>query len=292
VTDVDVVCVGDPFLDLIFLGLPAFPALGEERLAQRLKIVPGGMGNVAFALRRLGLEAVICAPKGRDLAGRLLAELMADVGVPWHGRPAEATPVTVALPVDGDRALVSLMPQPAVDAETLRGMTMRAVVVDLPSVPLVLPLAVGSGARVYAVVGDPEVAAMAGQLPASLADVRALVLNEREAIGLTGRSGARSAATQLASLGTTVVVTRGADGVLAVELDGGVIEVPARAAHVADATGAGDLFVSAYVWADLAGLDLEERLGLATTYASLSLERATDTLKGITVAELEEIVAR
>jgi sugar/nucleoside kinase (ribokinase family) len=283
--NVDVVCVGDPFLDLIFLGLPRMPALGEERLAERLKIVPGGMGNVAFALRRLGLDAVICAPIGRDLAGRILAELMADVGVPWLGRPADATPVTVAMPVDGDRALLSLMPDPTVDAATLRGITMRAVVVDLPSVPLLPPVP-----RIYAVVGDPEVAAMAGTLPRSLEDVHALVLNEREAIGLTGLDDARAAATHLASLGTTVVVTRGGNGAIAVEPDGRFVEVPVRPAAVADATGAGDLFVSAYVWADLNGEPLEERLRLATSYAALSLERATDTLKGITADELREVL--
>ena len=284
---VDVVCVGDPFLDLIFLGLPSMPALGEERLAARLKIVPGGMGNVAFALRRLGLEAVICGPVGRDLAGRLLTELMAEVGVPWVGRPADATPVTVALPVAGDRALVSVMPEPTVDAETLRTIGMRAVVVDLPSVPLLPPVP-----RTYAVVGDPEVAALEGRMPASLADVHALVLNEREAAALSGRHDAGAAAAHLASLGTTVVVTRGGSGAIAIEPDGRTLEVTAPRAEVADATGAGDLFVSAYVWADLAGYDLEERLRLATRYASLSLERATDQLKGITLDAFRELIAR
>ena len=283
--NVDVVCAGDPFLDLIFLGLGTMPALGEERLAQRLKIVPGGMGNVAFALRRLGLDAVICAPIGRDLAGRVLSELMADVGVPWHGRPADATPVTVALPVDGDRALVTLMPEPTIDAETLRTISTRAVVVDLPAVPLLPPVP-----RIYAVVGDPEVAAMAGQLPGSLSDLRALVLNQREAMALTGRGDARAAAAHLASLGTTVVVTRGAAGALAIEPDGSVLEAPALPADVADATGAGDLFVSAYVWADLDEQPLADRLSLATAYASLSLQRATDTLKGITAAELHAVI--
>jgi len=284
---VDVVCVGDPFLDLIFLGLTTMPTLGEERLAKRLKIVPGGMGNVAYALRRLGLDAVICAPIGRDLAGRLLAELMADVGVPWHGRPTDTTPVTVAMPVAGDRALLSLMPDPTVDADTLGGMTMRAVVVDLPSVPLLPPVP-----RTYAVVGDPEVAAMDGRLPGRLDDIHALVLNQREATGLTGLADVHAAAARLAALGTTVVVTRGADGALAVEPDGLVVEVPARRADVADATGAGDLFVAAYVWADLDDRPLDERLRLATSYASVSLEQATDTPKGITANELRDVLDR
>jgi sugar/nucleoside kinase (ribokinase family) len=60
---------------------------------------------------------------------------------------------------------------------------------------------------------------------------------------------------------------------------------------VADPTGAGDLFVSAYVWSDLAGRALEERLHLATRYASLSLERATDGLKGITLDEFSALAS-
>jgi sugar/nucleoside kinase (ribokinase family) len=285
---VDVACVGDPFLDLIFLGLPAMPVPGEERLADRLKVVPGGMANVAFALRRLGLEAVICAPRGRDPAGRFLAQLLADEGVPWHGREGEATPVTVALPSGGDRALVSVMPTPTVDTETLGRMSMRAIVVDLPSAPL-LPRGLPAE-HVYAVVGDPEVAALGGRLPGSLADIRTLIVNEREAMGLTGRREARAAADQLASLGTTVVVTRGAAGALAVGPDGRSVTAAAPVAVVADPTGAGDLFIAAYVWADLAGRAIEERLRLATSYASLSLERATDQLKGITLGELTELM--
>lgn len=287
---VDVVCVADPFLDLIFRGLGGMPVPGEETLATSLVVVPGGVANVAYALGRLGLAAAVCAPRGQDPAGRLLAELMADAGVTWIGHVADATPVTVALPVHGDRALVTVMPTPTVDAEALRGITARAIVVDLPSEPLLpsLPL---PRPRVYAVVGDPEVAAMSGRLPATLDGVHALIVNEREAVGLTGRPDAHAAAGHLASLGTTVVVTRGPVGALAIEPDGRTVEVEAPLADVADPTGAGDLFVAAYVWADLAGRPLEDRLRHAACYASLSLERATDRLKGITLAEFTALMS-
>jgi len=281
---VDVVCVGDPFLDLIFLGLDRPPVPGEEHLARRLKIVPGGMANVAYALGRLGLDAVICAPIGRDPAGRFLAQLMADAGVAWRGRPGDLTPVTVAIPIAGDRALVSVMPELTVDVETLVGITTRAVVVDLPSVSRLPPVP-----RIYAVVGDPEVALLRGRLPSSLAGVDALILNQREAMGLTERADATSAARHLASLGTTVVVTRGAAGALAAEPDGRTVEVPAPSAEVADPTGAGDLFIAAYVWADLTGRPLEDRLRQAVRYASASLEQATDRLKGITLREFDAL---
>jgi sugar/nucleoside kinase (ribokinase family) len=286
----DVVCVGDPFLDLIFRGLPGMPVPGEEMLAASLVVVPGGMANVAHALGRLGLAAVVCAPIGRDPAGRFLAELMADAGIPWLGRAGEATPVTVALPARGDRALVSVMPPPTVDGETLAGISTRALVVDLPSVPLLPSLE--PSPLVFAVVGDPEVTMLAGRLPPSLDGIRALILNEREALRLTGRSGARAAAGHLSELGTTVVVTRGPAGVLAVEPDGRTVEAPALTVDVHDPTGAGDLFAAAYVWSDLGGRPLEERLHQATSYASLSLERATDRQKGISLDEFRDLMTR
>ncbi len=50
--------------------------------------------------------------------------------------------------------------------------------------------------------------------------------------------------------------------------------------------GAGDVFAAAYVWADLAGSPLAERLALACLYASLSL-RAPSVLRGaLTLREL------
>jgi sugar/nucleoside kinase (ribokinase family) len=285
--NVDVACVGDPFLDLIFRGLPALPVPGEEQLATSLVIVPGGMANVAYALGRLGLRAVVCAPIGRDPAGRLLGELMADAGVSWLGRDVDATPVSVALPAGGDRAFVTVSPPPRVDLETLATITTRAIVVDLPSAAL-LP----AHPRVYAVVGDPEVRAMVGLLPSSLGGLRALILNEREVRALTGRPDVDEAAGHLAALGTTVVVTRGAEGVTAIEPDGRTVEVVPPAAEVGDPTGAGDLFVGAYVWADLAGRSLEERLHLATRYASRSLEQAADRQKGIALDHFTDPLIR
>ena len=160
---VDVVCVADPYLDLIFRGLPSLPVAGTEQNAASLVVVPGGIANVAYALGRLGLAAIICAPRGQDAAGRFLAELVADAGVTWVGRASDVTPVTVSLPAGGDRALVSVMPPPTVDVETLSAITARAAVVDLPSVPLLASVPPPSSPQVYAVVGDPEVDMLVGR---------------------------------------------------------------------------------------------------------------------------------
>lgn len=283
---VDVACVGSPFLDLIFRGLPALPMPGEEQIARDLVIVPGAIANVAYALKRLGLEAVVCAPIGRDPAGRLLRELMADAGIRWVGEAADATPVSVALPADGDRAFVTADAPRSVDAEALRALAPRAVVVDLPNVELLPPLPI-----VYGVVGDPEVRVLAGNVPQSLAALRALILNDREARALAQAADADEAGRWLAALGTTVVVTCGRSGAFAVEPDGRVARIGAPRVEVADPTGAGDLFTAAYVWADLAGRPLEDRLSLATAYASLSLAAVTYRQKGVTLEEFQRALA-
>ncbi len=282
---VDVARVGQPFLDLIFRGLPALPRPGEEVLARELVIVPGAIANVAYALGRLGLSAVVCAPIGGDPAGRLLQELMAEAGVAWVGRPADLTPVSVALPAHGDRSFVTVSPPSIIELGALAELRPRAIVVDLPAVDQ-LP----SGVPIYAVVGDPEVRLLSGDLPKSLeslASVRALILNEREGCALAGTDDPEEAARRLAAFGTTVVVTCSKAGAVAVDTDGQVYRVGAPSVDVDDPTGAGDLFIAAYVWADLDGRTFADRLGLAARYASLSLEAATRQQKGLSRQQFE-----
>lgn len=109
---------------------------------------------------------------------------------------------------------------------------------------------------------------------ASLDGVRSLILNRREAMRLTGAYDAPDAARRLAERVACVVLTLGAEGALAVE-GGREVRVTAPEVEVVDATGAGDLFVAAYAWADLTGLETEARLAWASLYAGLSVRTPT-----------------
>lgn len=283
---VDVVCAGPPFLDIVFRGLARIPRAGEEVLASEVVIVPGAMANVAFALRQLDLDAVVCAPKGTDPTGRLLQELMAEAGVPWIGEPTESTSLSVALPIDGDRAFVTVHTDPAVDLAAIAALSPRAVVVNLP-----LPAQMPGKSWIYGVVGDPQVAILREAGPRPLTDLRALFLNEREARDLTGLSDTLEAATNLAARGCLVIVTRGEDGAAAAMPGGLVVEAAAITADAQDTVGAGDLFTAAFIWADLLDRPLETRLSLATAYASLSLARPAPRQKGLTVAGFRDALA-
>jgi len=283
---VDVVCAGPPFLDIVFRGLPRIPGPGEEVLASDVVVVPGAMANVAFALRQLGLDAVVCAPKGTDATGRLLQDLMAEAGVPWIGEPTDATSISVALPIDGDRAFVTVQTEPVIDLDAIAGQSPRAVVVNLP-----LPGRIPGAPWTYGVVGDPQVAVLLDDGPRPLTDLRALILNEREARDLTGLPNAPQAAARLAERGCLVIVTRGANGAAAAMPEGPVIEATGIVVDAQDTVGAGDLFTAAFIWADLLGRPVEERLALATAYASLSLARHSPRQKGMTAAAFREALA-
>jgi sugar/nucleoside kinase (ribokinase family) len=280
---IDVVCAGAPFLDITFEGMGELPALGEERLATGVRITPGGLANVAIGLKRLGLEVAIWSPVGVDLAGRILADLLAGHGIEWLGPEAAETPVSAVLPLAGDRAFVTVSPDLPLDPGALAALDPRAVVIDLPMVGLA-----PTGSAAYAGTGYVDARALAGRVPEAAASARALIVNEGEARMLSGVDDATGAARALAQTCPTVVVTLGAAGALCATAEG-VERVSAPEVPALDTNGAGDLFMAAYVWADLAGRPVAERLRLATTYASLSVRVSTTTAGALPLEEFLDL---
>jgi sugar/nucleoside kinase (ribokinase family) len=149
-----------------------------------------------------------------------------------------------------------------------------------------LPLA-PAGARTYVSVGDVDARALAGGEVPDLGGARALLVNEREALLLTGAADVQTAAAQLADAAPQVIVTLGPNGALAAGAEG-TVHVEGVAVEAVDTTGAGDLFAAAYVWADHWGEALEQRLRWAVLYASLSVRVATATAGAVTLRALLE----
>jgi sugar/nucleoside kinase (ribokinase family) len=127
-----------------------------------------------------------------------------------------------------------------------------------------------------------------GRPPAALAGARTLFVNEREALGLSGAPTVEEAAAMLAEQAETVVVTLAAEGAIA--CTGGEIVAAAaeRVEQPLDTTGAGDVLVAAYVWADLRGADPADRLRWAVLYASLAVTTPTGVGGALREAELLE----
>jgi sugar/nucleoside kinase (ribokinase family) len=282
---VDVVCAGPVFLDLTFEGLEELPEPGRERYARELHQTPGGSGITAVGLTRLGLHAAVVAPLGRDVAGRTLRRFLEAEGVTCAGATTDHTPVTVVLPVARERAFVTYEPPMMLRPSVLERLHPRAAVVCLDQLELL-----AAELLAYVVVGDRDAERHARSLPRHVGRAQALFANRFEAERLTGEDDPEAAAIRLAEHVPVAVVTCGGDGALAAS-DGKTFEVPAPAMEVRDTTGAGDLLVAAYVWGDLGGLPLGERLRRAVVYAALSVRAPTGAAGAATLCELQRALA-
>jgi ribokinase len=267
---VDLAVATPSFLDLTFTGLESLPALGEERFAADLVRSPGGGAITAVAAARLGLSTTLAAPLGNDVAGELVLEVLREDGVAIVERRAPRTPTTVVMPLNADRAMVTVDPGVRASTADVAALAPRAVAANLD-----LLYVVPDGAAGYITCGDDDARAFAGRPPAQLAGIRTLFVSDNEALRLTGAGTLDDAAAQLAELVETVVVTLGPKG--AFSLGGGTrVDVPAfDAGPAVDATGAGDLLVAAYIWSDLRGASPEDRLHWAVIYAGMSVTKPT-----------------
>jgi sugar/nucleoside kinase (ribokinase family) len=113
-----------------------------------------------------------------------------------------------------------------------------------------------------------------------------VIVNEVEAAILTGERDPEQACRVLAASAATAVVTMGARGAIACAA-GERHACAAPALATVDTLGAGDLLIAAYIWADLSGLALPDRLQWAVLYASLSV-RVPTTVAG--AARLRELL--
>jgi sugar/nucleoside kinase (ribokinase family) len=280
----DLVVATPVFLDLTFVGLEALPSLGEERFAAELLRSPGGGAITAVGAARLGLSVAVAAPLGDDVAGEIVRAVLVEEGVDAIAtRAAPRTPTTVVLPVGGDRAMVTVDPGARASAADVAARAPRAVAASLDQLYAAPPKVL-----LYVTCGSDDARAYVGRAPAGLAGARALFVNRSEALELTGAATVEEAACSLAELAQTVVVTLAADGAIACSGGEFVAAAAERVEHPIDTTGAGDLLVAGYVWADLRGADPADRLRWAVLYASLAVTTPTGVGGAVKQADLIE----
>jgi ribokinase len=186
------------------------------------------------------------------------------------------------MPVDGDRSMVTVDPGVRASAADVAALEPRAVALSLDQL-----YCVPEGSAAYVTCGDDDARAFARRPPAQLAGARALFVSKREALTLTEASGVDAAAETLGRSAERVIVTLGSEGAMAL-VEGKSMRAPAISATALDTTGAGDLLVAAYIWADLRGASPEECLQWAVIYAGLSIATPTGVGGAVSEARLLE----
>jgi sugar/nucleoside kinase (ribokinase family) len=284
---IDLAVLTPTYLDYTFVGLEALPAPGEERFAGDMLRSPGGGGISAVAAARLGLATALIAPLGDDLAGRFVRERLEEEGVVVGEPRGNRTPLTVVMPVDGERAMVTVDPGLRARVADLEPHAPRAVAATLEQIDI-LP----DGPCAYLTCGDDDARAFAGRLPHGLRKPRGLIVNQREAEILTGEADPGRAATQLADIAETATVCLGAAGAVA-SVQGSLVSVDGiDVGTILDSTGAEELFAMAFAWAELHGADAEVALRWAGVYGGLSVTAPTGAGAALTREQLLEEGAR
>jgi ribokinase len=280
---VDVVVAVPAFLDMTFVGLEALPGLGEERFAGDLVRSPGGGAITAIGTARLGLSTALAAPLAKDPAGDLIAGALTEEGVAIVGTACARTPVTMVMPLDGQRAMVTFDPGVRARAADVAALAPRAVITGLSQLDVV-----PAGARGYVSIGDDDARAFAGRLPADLATAAGLLIDSRESMVLTGADSPEAAAEILGQTVAVAVVGVGARGAVAV-VDGHRIAVDGfDVGATVDPTGTSDLFVAAWVWGDTVGMEIDDALRWASLYAALSVRVPTGAAGATPLGEFIE----
>jgi sugar/nucleoside kinase (ribokinase family) len=102
---VNLICAGEAFDDLIFVGLERLPALGEEiKTDQFTSTIGGGAVITAVTAARLGMPTSLVSALSDAAVARLKKER---VRITNLRKPHEPQAITAALSTGGDRAFVT-----------------------------------------------------------------------------------------------------------------------------------------------------------------------------------------
>lgn len=279
----DVLVVGRPTCDVIFTGLSNWPEPGRENYASGLKVSAGGAFNFSAAASRLGLSVAFGGLIGNDMWSRFVREQFAGEGVSTEflhviDRPLPA--VSVALNVDEDRGFITHEAEAEeCDCQLTEHVVQMISKVDarhvhIHLVPWLERVAEAAAARGMSLSVDawgwePWLKSDGIWKLACLSDV--LLMNDAEAMIMTGATNPRGALEQLRELCKCVVIKEGARGAVAV-VDGDVVHSSTEPVRVVDATGAGDCFNAGFVYGLLHDLPGAASLALGNLCGGLAVQ--------------------
>lgn len=304
-----IMCIGAANLDRKLRSIGQVQ-MGTSNPARQHESFGGVARNIAENLARLGTPVGLVTAVGDDASGAALMAQAEAVGIDTRASlrlaGSGSGTYTAVLDQHGDMllALADMALYDQLTPDALARTQQQRAGAALTVADLNLPLATLQALLDDAVRFDVPLIVVAvsqpkmDRLPADLAGLRLLILNEGE---LETRAGhpvdtdaalAKACAAIQAQGAKDVIVTRGARGVSHTTPDG-IAHLDALGATVVDVTGAGDAFAAAVSWTLYQGsddLDLACRRGLAMSAMTVACAQtvspslAPDTLDGIEAA--------
>ncbi|MFP7833737.1 ribokinase [Marisediminicola sp. LYQ134] len=287
-SDARVIVVGSANTDTVF-SVDRAPRPGETVLAGAAAEHPGGKGlNQAVAAARAGARVAFVGALGRDERGDALESVMAaDMIDSTLVRRTEHPTGQAFIVVDasGENSIVVASGANATvtaltdaDGRAIRAARVLVLQLELPLAAVEAAARVASAAGTLVVLNAAPAMALG---PDTLESVDVLVVNEHEALVVSGLDDLDRAVAALSARVRRLVVTLGSAGSVLVDSGVEVARIAAHRVSVVDSTGAGDTFCGAFAAAlaeadvtpqlDVSPLDLERAARFATVAAALSV---------------------
>jgi sugar/nucleoside kinase (ribokinase family) len=298
----DVIIPGDYFCDIIFTGLPGFPALGQEIYSRDVAIVPGGILNSVIALRRLGVNVGWIGTVGDDFFSRFALDQAQAEGVDVSlllRRDTRQRRVTVSLSYPDDRAFVSYVDESPDDTDlvldalervTCQHLHFGGLTVD-ERMPGLIRTCHAQGITVSMDCQCQKNTLDSPLVREVLSQLDLFMPNAVETRLLTKTDTLEQALDVLTGVARYVVVKNGAQGAVA-RRDGVVYHVPALPLPaIVDTTGAGDVFNAGFLAAYLRGLGVEECLRWGNYCGGMSTQGWGGIQTAPTLAQLQDWLA-
>jgi ribokinase len=274
-----VVVVGSVNMD-VSVRVDRLPRAGETLLGGTVRRSGGGKGaNQAVAAARAGgARTAMVGRVGADPEGDALRTALESDGIDCAALETSAAESTgtalITVDASGENTIVvaaGANEEVTVDALTASVVERADVVLAQLEIPQQAVLAAARARRAGAVF-VLNAAPYAVIDPVLLDEVDLLVVNEHEALGLTGARSIEAATSSLLGRVPAVLVTLGAAGARLVRRGAAPVDVPASPVEVVDTTGAGDTFCGVLGAALARGDDDLTALQLASSAASIAVQ--------------------
>ncbi len=296
-----VLVVGDLVLDEYLIGRVSrlsreapVPVLEQTHTRH----VPGGAANPAVNIRSLGAQAVVTGLLGDDDAGRLLRGLLEERGVDLAGvitDPNRPTTHKIRLVAEGSYvfahhlARVDRLSRTPVRGDREQHLCDRiaaissqvdAVLISDYRLGVITPAVVEAVREATRTRGNLTAVDTQGNL-AAFRGFDILRCNAREAMNYLHRTlegddayerALREIQGEMAA--RSVIITRGAEGVSAIDEAGDLFHLPAsNRTQVFDVTGAGDVFIAVVTLLHALGLDIRTAVAYGNRAAGVVVTR-------------------
>jgi sugar/nucleoside kinase (ribokinase family) len=302
----DIVAIGDAIVDVIatcddaFIAERGLPKGGMQLLTTEQaddlyaamgparEISGGSAANSMAGAAALGLEVAFVGQVANDQLGDIFAHDMVSLGVRFQTPPLQAPPPTgrclILVTPDAQRTMNTCpaasheLTPAALDSDLIRSASVtflegylwgperpRAAMLEAARIAHSAGRTVAFTLSESLCIGDRR-DGVRGMIEAGTVDI--LFGNEDEVRQLTGRAALSDCIVDLSNRVPTLIITRGAQGAVAVENGERAEVAAAQVEHIVDTTGAGDLFAAGFLAGRCRGRPLRDCLEIGSIAAA------------------------